>query len=531
MSIKSEVARRRTFAIISHPDAGKTTLTEKFLLYGGAKKLAGSVTEKKHQSSTSSDWMEMEKKRGISISSTVLQFEYDDYVVNLLDTPGHKDFSEDTYRVLTAVDAVIMVVDAGKGIENQTKKLFSICKKREIPIFTLMNKLDRPAKDPLELIDELESVLGINAFAVNWPLGSGDDFKGIFDRIKHEVHLFEHVPGGAYKAPMEVTGIEDPLVREALDSDAYKVIVEDLDLLEGAGAIFDLEQVLAGKLTPVFFGSAINNFGIQYILDQFLKYANQPSNRFSLSTDGSKSLEVQTDHPKFSGFVFKIQANMDPKHRDRIAFIRICSGKFTRDLSVTHARTKKKIRLSSSHKLFGQERETVEEAYAGDIIGVIGHSSLRIGDTVTEDAQLLYDEIPSFAPEHFKYLVNEEVLQFKRFKQGLDQLLQEGVVQNITLSSGLQQAPILAAVGPLQYEVVKYRLESEYSAKTHFEDTSWTSICWLEPDLDTVNLKLPSGSVFAKDSHDRNVILFAGDWAKNMFQSDNPKIKLSLEPI
>ena len=522
MTITHQISRRRTFAIISHPDAGKTTLTEKFLLYGGALRLAGSVTARKNQQSTTSDWMELEKKRGISISSTVLQFEYNDYVVNILDTPGHRDFSEDTYRVLTAVDAVIMVIDAGKGIESQTRKLFEICSRREIPIFTFMNKLDRPAIEPLKLMDELESVLGIQATAMNWPIGTGAEFRGVFDRIKSQFHLFERVPGGSYRAPEEVSDFGDPKLKEQISETTYKNVEEELSMLDGAGYAFDQEKVLAGKLSPVFFGSAINNFGIQLLLNNFLDLASEPRPRKS----GEQIIPVDT--AGFSGFVFKIQANMDPKHRDRVAFIRICSGKFTRDMSTYHARTGKNIRLSSSHKLFGQERETVDEAYAGDIIGVVGRSDLRIGDTLTEDPKIIYNEIPSFAPECFAFLYNDQVLQFKRFHQGLEQLLQEGVVQSINVSSAGQKVPLLAAVGPLQFEVVQFRLESEYGVQTRLELTDWKLIRWLAPDFDskksTLNFSL--GSTLAQDAHGRSVILFRDEFAERYFISQNLNTKL-----
>ncbi|MCC6952723.1 MAG: peptide chain release factor 3 [Deltaproteobacteria bacterium] len=525
MSLRQQIARRRTFAIISHPDAGKTTLTEKFLLYGGAVQLAGTVTARKNQRATTSDWMELEKKRGISISSTVLQFEYQNYAVNILDTPGHRDFSEDTYRVLTAVDAVIMVVDAGKGIEAQTRKLFEICRRREIPIFTFMNKLDRPGLEPLELIDELESVLGIKAFPANWPLGMGEDFRGVYDRLGKCVHLFERVPGGSYRAPVAVADISDPLVREKLRPSTYTAVTEELEMLDGAGATFDRDEVLSGKLTPVFFGSASNNFGIQLLLDAFLEHSTEPRAR------KSKGEIVPTDTDSFSGFVFKIQANMDPKHRDRIAFIRICSGRFNRDLPVIHTRTGKKIRLSSSHKLFGQDRETVDEAFAGDIIGVIGHSDLGIGDTVTEDTAIEYDEIPTFAPECFAYLHNSQALQSKRFQQGLDQLLQEGVVQVLYLKYTGTRRPVLAAVGPLQFEVVQYRLESEYGAIAKIEHTNWTVIRWLPSEIEGgfSSLKLPTGGALAEDVHGNTVVLLADEWAERFFASQNPKVELQKE--
>ena len=527
MSYKSQIARRRTFAIISHPDAGKTTLTEKFLLYGGAVQLAGTVTARKNQRATTSDWMELEKKRGISISSTVLQFDYRDYAVNILDTPGHRDFSEDTYRVLTAVDAVIMVVDAGKGIEAQTRKLFEICRRRGIPIFTFMNKLDRPAHEPLALLDELENVLGIHAFPANWPLGNGIDFRGVFDRLARHVHLFERTPGGAYRAPVAVADMSDPVVREKLTPDTYTNVVGELEILDGAGSTFDRERILRGELTPVFFGSASNNFGIQLLLDAFLDHASEPNGHTSTSGE-----LIAADDPRFSGFVFKIQANMDPKHRDRIAFIRVCSGKFEREMSVHHSRSGKRLRLSSSHKLFGQDRETVNEAYAGDIIGVVGQGDLGIGDTVTDDPNIIFDEIPRFSPECFAYLHNTQALQSKRFQQGLDQLLQEGVVQALYLRNSSQRTPILAAVGPLQFEVVQYRLESEYSAKTRLEHTNWTLIRWLPKSADTTipTLKLPTGGAIAVDMRGNHVLLLPNEWAERYFTSQNPGIELIVDP-
>src|SRR5215831_1492577 len=411
--MEEQISRRRTFAIISHPDAGKTTLTEKFLLYGGAVQLAGSVTARKNQRATTSDWMELERQRGISVSSTVLQFNYRDYCVNLLDTPGHKDFSEDTYRVLTAVDAAVMVIDAGKGIETQTRKLFEVCRQRHLPIFTFMNKLDRPARDPLALVDELERVLGIAAYPVNWPLGDGQDFRGVFDRQEKLVHFFERVPGGEYQAPVSVHGLSDPIVREALTPSTFARTVDELAMLDGAGAPFDHARVLSGDLTPVFFGSAVNNFGVQLLLDSFLQWAPDPQPRFA---DGQM---IAPDQAGFSGFIFKIQANMDPKHRDRLAFVRVCSGRFERDMTVVHTRTGRKLRLSSSHKLFGRERETMDEAFPGDVVGLVGHTDFRIGDTLAEDAGLIYHEIPRFTPECFAWLRGASTAQFKRFREGL----------------------------------------------------------------------------------------------------------------
>jgi peptide chain release factor 3 len=525
-TIDQEINRRRTFAIISHPDAGKTTLTEKFLLYGGAVQLAGSVTARKNQRATTSDWMELERQRGISVSSTVLQFDYHGFCVNLLDTPGHKDFSEDTYRVLTAVDSAVMVIDAGKGIETQTRKLFEVCRQRGIPIFTFMNKMDRPAKDPLTLLDELERVLGIHAFPVNWPLGDGVDFRGVYDRKQKLVHFFERVPGGEYRAPVSVHGLADEKVRDQMNPDAYRRTVEELAMLDGAGAEFDHAAVLAGKLTPVFFGSAVNNFGVQLLLDAFLELAPGPRPR---SVNGKV---VEANDSTFSGFIFKIQANMDPKHRDRLAFVRICSGKFERDMNVTHTRTGRKLRLSSSHKIFGRERETVDEAYAGDVVGLVGHSDFRIGDTLATDDKLVYHEIPRFTPEVFAYLQSPSTAQFKRFREGLEQLLQEGVIQAFQLKDSMQRVPLLGAVGPLQFEVVQYRMQTEYGAESRVEMAPWKVLRWVE-FLDGAVLdetQLPTGARAAEDAARNRVILFQDEWSCNYFGDRNPKLRLSALP-
>ena len=416
VTITQEIQRRRTFAIISHPDAGKTTLTEKLLLYGGAVQLAGSVTARKNQRATTSDWMELEKKRGISISSTVLQFDYDGYRLNLLDTPGHKDFSEDTYRVLTAVDAVVMVIDSAKGIEPQTRKLFEVCRQRGVPIFTFMNKCDRPMKNPLELIDELERVLGIGAFPVNWPIGNGPEFQGIYDRQTKMMHTVRARRGRQTSRTRRRRRIARPGSAWQFERSRIQQNLEELEMLELAGEAFDEAAVLAGKTTPVFFGSGVNNFGVQLLLDGFLKHSPAPKSRVM------GGIEIAPENPAFSGFIFKIQANMDPKHRDRIAFIRVCSGKFDRDMTVHHSRSEKKVRLSSSHKLFGNERETVDEAYPGNVIGLVGHDSFGIGDTLTTDPKILYKEIPRFTPEAFSYLHNPNTGKFKQFRQGLDQL-------------------------------------------------------------------------------------------------------------
>ena len=523
MTPQQEINRRRTFAIISHPDAGKTTLTEKLLLYGGALQLAGSVKARKDQRAATSDWMELERKRGISISSTVLQFDYAGYRVNLLDTPGHKDFSEDTYRVLTAVDAVVMVIDAGKGIETQTRKLFEVCRRRGVPIFTFMNKVDRPTRDPLALVDELESVLGIGAFPVNWPLGTGPSFRGVFDRETKAVHLFERTSAGAYRAPVTITDLADPFVREKLDDSDYARVVEELEMLEIAGKEYSPAEVLSGHLTPVFFGSAMNNFGVQLLLDSFLARSAPPA------AHRAGDRIVEPSDPLFSGFVFKIQANMDPRHRDRIAFVRVCSGKFERDMIVTHAQSGEKVRLSSSHKLFGQERETIDEAYPGDIVGLVGHSGLGIGDTLTQDPGIVFHEIPRFPPECFSYLHNPNPGKFKQFRKGMDQLLQEGVIQVFHLRNAGQRVPLLAAVGPLQFEVVQYRLESEYGAPSRLEAAPWEMLKWVRRGMTPAELdalKLPTGCRVAEDSALQPVILFPTPWTMDYFRKQNPGVEL-----
>ena len=518
----SEISRRRTFAIISHPDAGKTTLTEKFLLYGGAVQLAGSVTSRKNQRATTSDWMELEKQRGISVSSTVLQFDYKDCVVNLLDTPGHKDFSEDTYRVLTAVDAAVMVIDAGKGIESQTRKLFEVCRQRGVPIFTFMNKLDRPARPPLDLLDELESVLGIHALPMNWPLGDGPEFKGVYDREKQSMHLFERTPGGAYRAAVAVKDIHDQTVKDTVPPDVYTRVCDELALLDGAGTEFDIEAVRSGKATPVFFGSAMNNFGVQLLLDSFLELAPPPASRLS----GDRV--IAPDSPAFSGFVFKIQANMNPKHRDRVSFIRVVSGCFRRDMVAHHVRLGKTVRLGNSQRLFAQDRETVDEAWAGDVVGIVGNYDFLIGDTVSEDPAIAYHEIPRFAPECFAYIRNSSTAKFKRFREGLDQLLKEGVAQAFELADSLQRVPLLGAVGPLQFEVMQYRLESEYSADCRVEPAAWQYVRWpLDKDTgapitERPDLMLPTGCALARDAFGQWVALLPSAWTAAYLEEKNP---------
>ncbi|GIW22700.1 MAG: peptide chain release factor 3 [Candidatus Sericytochromatia bacterium] len=528
MSLIEEINKRRTFAIISHPDAGKTTLTEKLLLYGGAIHEAGSVTARKNQRKSTSDWMELERKRGISITSTVLQFQYNGYNINLLDTPGHEDFSEDTYRILTAVDAVIMVIDGAKGIEAQTKKLFQVCSQRNIPIFTFINKLDRPIKEPLSLLDEIEKVLGIGTFCVNWALGSGTDFRGIYDRLSKQVYLFEKVSGGIYKAPVSIHSIEDEFVKNILGENLYPIILEELQILDIAGENFNIAEVEKGKITPVFFGSAYNNFGVQLLLDYFLKYSLPPGPHYT-----EKGKLINPDYEKFSGFIFKIQANMDPKHRDRIAFLRVCSGKFTRNMIVNHFGSGKKIRLSSAHSVLGQQRETLEEAYPGDIVGLISNGNLSIGDTLTEDNEIIYNEIPQFAPEIFFIVSNPNPSNYKPFKDGIEQLLQEGVVQAFELMFNYEGNTLLGAVGQLQFEVFQYRLKNEYNSESTLTPTNWSLLRWIINDVkeEKLNQKsLPIGAALGKDRKGRFVILFPSKWSLDNFLEKKSDFKLSEVP-
>jgi len=529
LQMNDEIKNRRTFAIISHPDAGKTTLTEKFLLYGGALQLAGSVKARKRQRETASDWMELEKQRGISVSSTLLQFNYHGLRMNLLDTPGHKDFSEDTYRVLMAVDSVVMVIDSGKGIESQTRKLFEICRERNIPIFAFMNKMDRPGKSPLELIDELETVLKIHAYPVNWPLGNGSDFKGVYDRLQKEFHLYERVAGGAYKAPVSVRDVSDPAIEHELRGQAYSQVIEELEILDHAHGGFDAAAVLEGKTVPVYFGSAVNNFGVELLLEGFVRYASSPLPRKS-----NRGI-IAMDNPVFSGFIFKIQTNMNPLHRDRIAFLRVCSGKFRRDMQAYISRTEKKFRLSDSHAHFGQSREIVDEAYPGDIIGLVSRQDLRVGDTISSDPKVIFDEIPRFAPEYFGFINNPTPANYKPFRKGLEHLLSENIIQAFRLNSPTHQNKILlGAVGMLQFDVLKYRLQSEYGADSYIETMSWKVLRWVQCDLsdDLLTDLLPYESAIAFDENLRRVVLFTSDWGMEHFAAKHQeKLTLSHSPI
>lgn len=528
--LANETSRRRTFAIISHPDAGKTTLTEKLLLYGGALQLAGSVTARASQRSTTSDWMELEKQRGISVSSTVLQFKYGGCCVNLLDTPGHRDFSEDTYRVLTAVDSAVMVVDAAKGIEAQTLKLFEVCRKRGVPIFVFINKLDRPSRPPLELIDELEKVLGLAPAPLNWPLGDGPRFRGIYDREKREVHLFERTAHGAYRSPVKTGGIDDDALLGTVDEAVLAQARADIELLDVVTEPLDMEQVLAGRQMPIFFGSAMNNFGVQFMLDSFLQLAPPPSPRKAVER------EVFPDESAFSGFVFKIQANMNPKHRDRAAYIRIVSGVFERDMNVIHTRTGKKIRLSNSQRLFAQDRETVDAAYPGDVVALVGNYDFHIGDTLAQEAQLHFHEIPRFAPECFSYVQCIGTEKFKRFREGLDQLLKEGLAQPFEVPASVQRVPLLGAVGPLQFEVLQYRLENEYGAPCRVEPSPWNCIRWVRAKdgseiKEQPPVQVPSGGALARDVLGDWVVFLSDAWLLKLLESRNEDFEFLAQPL
>ena len=524
-----EIQNRRTFAIISHPDAGKTTLTEKFLLYGGALQLAGSVTARKKQRETASDWMELEKQRGISITSTLLQFDYRGRRMNLLDTPGHKDFSEDTYRVLMAVDSVVMVIDAAKGIESQTRKLFETCRERGIPIFAFMNKLDRAGKAPLELIDEVETVLGIATYPANWPLGDGVDFRGVYDRLRNEAHLYERVAGGAYKAPVSVRDFSDPALADELRGKEYSRVVEELEILDHVQNPFDPAAVLEGKLIPVYFGSAVNNFGIDQLLDGFVEYSSPPLPRKS-----NRGI-VPMDSSDFSGFIFKIQTNMNPLHRDRIAFVRVCSGKFNRDMQVYVSRTGKKVRLSDSHTHFGQSREIVDEAWPGDIVGIISRQDLRVGDTLSCDPGLAFDEIPRFAPEYFGFINNPSPANYKPFRKGLDQLLSENIIQAFRVPySARRNSTLLGAVGMLQFDVLKHRLMGEYGAESIIDNMQWKTLRWVASVLDDDALAelLPYEAAIAFDEQERRALLFTSEWSMEHFiERHHEKVSLSRTPI
>jgi peptide chain release factor 3 len=469
-SLEQEVARRRTFAIISHPDAGKTTLTEKLLLFGGAIQFAGTVKARKSKRHATSDWMELEKQRGISVTSSVMQFPYQDRIINLLDTPGHEDFSEDTYRTLTAVDSALMVIDSAKGVEDRTIKLMEVCRQRTTPIMTFINKLDRESRDPMELLDEVERVLQIRCAPVTWPIGSGKRFRGVYHLLANRVHFFSATHGGRIQSGEVVEGLDNPKLDELLEDQAQE-LRNAVELVHGASHSFDLDAYLRGEITPVFFGSAINNFGVQELLDMFIAHAPGPRPR-----ESAQRL-VEPTEPKFTGFVFKIQANMDPNHRDRIAFLRVTSGRFEKGMRVRHVRIERDVQINNAITFMAQEREQIEEAYAGDIIGLHNHGTIQIGDTFTEGEALKFTGIPYFAPELFKRVVLRDPMRMKALQKGLDQLSEEGATQVFRPVSGNDL--IVGAVGALQFDVVAWRLKHEYGVECAYDTVDVTTARWI----------------------------------------------------
>ena len=520
---RAEVAARRTFAIISHPDAGKTTLTEKLLLYGGAVHLAGSVKGKGGGRTATSDWMEIEKQRGISVSSSVLQFEYAGRRMNLLDTPGHNDFSEDTYRTLAAADTAIMLIDCVKGVEPQTIKLFQVCRMRGIPIVTFINKMDRSGKDPFDLLDEIERVLGIPCSAANWPLGNGSSFVGVYDRKAGGLRVFERAEagGGQRRVPMFDTSWDDPNLEEAIGMTALHKAKDEVSLLETAGNPFDLDRFRAGQVTPVFFGSAMNNFGLEPFLDHFVELAAPPRPR---PVNGGATLAP--DEPRFSGFVFKIQANMDPQHRDRIAFVRICSGKFTRGMDVKHVRTGKDLSLTRPVQFMAQERTLIDEAYSGDILGVWDPGVLRIGDSLCEGVPVEFEGIPRFSPEHFVRVRLDDPMKRKQLKKGLEQLSEEGAVQMFFDRERMERDPILGAVGVLQFEVIEHRLLSEYRVKVGFHRLPYRYARWIEGEnLRLDAFELPGRVTCVLDVEERPLVLFENEWLLRRAEEEHKNVK------
>ncbi len=521
--LAEHISERRTFAIISHPDAGKTTLTEKLLLYGGAIHVAGQVSARRRQRQVTSDWMALERERGISITSTVLQFPYAGRTINLLDTPGHQDFGEDTYRTLLAADSGVMLIDAAKGVEPQTKKLFGICRERRIPLFTFMNKLDRPSRDPLELLDELEHVLGIGAYPMNWPLGSGDQFRGVYDRTTRRLHLFERSAHGATRAAVEVADARDDRIRALVDDATFVQFSDGIELLEGAGAGFDAEAMLRGEVTPVFFGSAVTNFGVQLFLDDFVRMAPPPGPQ--RLRDGRA---LAPDEPGFSGFVFKIQANMDPRHRDRVAFVRVCSGRFERDLVVRNVRSGESVRLSRAMRLFADARESLEDAYAGDVVGLANPGVFAIGDTLAEDVGIEFPPIPAFSPEHFASIRATDTATYKAFAKGIAQLREEGAVQVFEPLQSAGYEPILGVVGELQIDVARYRLESEYGVKTAVTVQPYTLAMRVSgPHGAIESAHVPSNARLVRDRDGGIVALFENEWSVKLAREWNPPLAFS----
>ena len=521
--LRKEIEKRRTFAIISHPDAGKTTLTEKFLLYGGAINLAGSVKGKATARHAVSDWMEIEKERGISVTSSVLQFNYGGYCINILDTPGHQDFSEDTYRTLMAADSAVMVIDGSKGVEAQTRKLFKVCVMRHIPIFTFINKMDRDANDTFDLLDEIEKELGIATCPVNWPIGSGKNFKGVYDRNTKEVMTFSDTLKGTKEGTEKHIAADDPALIEEIGQDAYAKLMEEIELLDEASAEFDMDLVTKGQLSPVFFGSALTNFGVETFLQHFLKMTYSPLPR------KADIGEIDPFDEHFSAFVFKIQANMNKAHRDRIAFMRICSGKFTAGMEVTHVQGgNKKIKLSQPQQMMAQERHIVDEAYAGDIIGVFDPGIFSIGDTLTTAKPFQFEGIPTFAPEHFARVRQVDTMKRKQFMKGMQQIAQEGAIQIFQEYNMGMEEVIVGVVGVLQFDVLKYRLENEYNVEIRMDNLPYEHIRWIEnEEIDMDKLVGTSDMKKIQDLKGRPLLLFVNAWSVGMVLDRNEGLVLS----
>ncbi|MFO7678765.1 MAG: peptide chain release factor 3 [Chloroflexota bacterium] len=520
-SLLNEIQARRTFAIISHPDAGKTTLTEKLLLYGNAIHLAGSVRARRNQRSATSDWMKMEQERGISITSTVLQFPYKERVVNLLDTPGHQDFSEDTYRTLMAADSAVMVLDAAKGVETQTRKLFDVCRQRGIPMFSFINKMDRPALDPLALMDEIETIMNMQPIPMNWPIGEGDSFMGVYDRQTKQVYLYDRTVHNQTISPETITTLDDPRIEAGLNSYQLEDLHTNIALLEELELVFDFGAFIRGEQTPVYFGSALTNFGVQLFLDDFVQYAPMPS-AYPTNRD-----PIDPAEHEFSGFVFKIQANMDPKHRDSVAFVRICSGRFERNMVVNHARTGKTLRLPIPYTFFADERHVVEEAYAGDIIGLPGNRNFNIGDTLSVDKGFNFAPIPRFAAEHFARVINLDIGKQKQFLKGIHQLETEGAMQVLYEADAQRRDPIVAVVGVLQFEVVQARLENEYNVLVRMEMLPHQLCRFVEGSPELID-QLPwrfSGMMRTQDADGRLVGLFNSEHEFNYYKNKYPDIQ------
>jgi len=517
--IRTAASKRRTFAIISHPDAGKTTLTEKLLLYSGMVRTAGMVGARKNAKMATSDWMEMEQERGISITASAMQFPYKQAVINVLDTPGHQDFCEDTYRTLTAADSAIMVIDAAKGVETQTRKLFEVCRLRQIPVLTFINKMDLPGRPPLDLMAEVEEILGIHASPINWPIGSGREFMGVVNRETRQVLLYtKTAKAGAAKPELTQLSLDDPSLKNRVSAYVWEELEHDLELLDIAGNPFSKDEFQNGKVTPVFFGSALTNFGVEPFFDAFVDMAPHPHARIADTPDGQEQAIDPVEVP-FSAYVFKLQANMNPRHRDSTAFMRVCSGKFDRDMVVKHHRTKTEVRLSRPHSMLAKERNTVDVAYPGDVIGIINTGAFQIGDTISLTDGFNYKPLPQFQPEVFARVRPTDTTMRKSFDKGIEQLAKEGTIQIMRSLDGLEF--FVAAVGRLQFDVLEFRLQNEYRVKTIVDTLPYESSAWLVGDVET--FKPPSDALVVKDSQDRAVVLFRSAWSKNFARERNPQ--------